>query len=83
MVNEINELIDAIKEDANDSRTLYGPQKIIARKPDELIIADDGAYGSNENTNRVYSLNLRTLSVTKTTVNVSFNGYMDSGYHSF
>lgn len=83
VVNEINELIDAIKEDANSPRTLYGPQKIIARKPDELIIADEGAYGYSENTNRVYYLNLRTLSVTTTNVNVSFNGYMDSGYHSF
>ncbi|BDC94468.1 hypothetical protein [Treponema bryantii] len=82
-INEINEILEPIRTEANSPRTLYGPQKIIARKPDELIIADEGAYGYSENTNRVYSLNLRTLSVTTTNVNVSFNGYMDSGYHSF
>lgn len=79
----VNEIIARIREAASAQTVMYAPQKFIARKPDELIIAEEDGYGYDDNTNRVYSLNLRTLSVTKTTVNVSFNGYMESGYHSF
>lgn len=45
----------------------YGPQKIIAIKPKEIVIADDGASIENStmcNKNRVVLFNLETNSIT-------------------
>ena len=63
----------------------YGPVKFIARKPDELVIADDGGYvdisydgsqqvmGNCVNKNRVVTVNLLEESMSAKDVNVSFS----------
>ncbi len=58
----------------------YGPQKFIARKPDELYIADEGSYDYDTNGDRIVKLNLKDLSKTVTDVQVAFNSYNDSGF---
>lgn len=84
------EYYDSLDESEKDNAVqyLYGPQRFIARKPDELIIADEGSYGygdgnSNTNKNRVYTLNLRDLSVTSTEVAVSFNTCLSSDFKMY
>ena len=54
----------------------YGPRRFIAIKPDELVIADDGAYiESNDNfeaKNRVVTVNLLDNSISATDVDATF-----------
>lgn len=77
---ETDETINAEQKEAARN-SFYGPQKFIARKPDELYIADEGSYDSSSNEDRVIKLNLNSLSKTITDVNVRFNSYNDSGFH--
>ena len=58
----------------------YGPRKIIARKPDELIIADDGYEWIDDNTfgekNRIIKLNLKKWAITAVEdAGVMFDGF--------
>ena len=71
-------------ESASDSY-FYGPVRFIAIKPDELVIADDGAYeeindddsvNSINEKNRVVTINLTTESFSATDVNVTFTKTM-------
>ncbi len=71
----------------NDSSYFYGPRKFIARKPDELVIADDGGYvdididGDGKITevndaackNRIVTVNLLDQSISAEDVDVSFD----------
>ena len=72
----------------------YGAKKFIARKPDELVIADDGAYIEGEsvsgtdahmqsisslNMNRVVAVNLLDESMSVVDVKVTFNASIMSG----
>ena len=65
----------------------YGACKFIAKKPDELIIADDGAYFDDENhklhfKERVVTVNLLTESLSATDVNVTFScTFSDCGFY--
>lgn len=62
------------------STTFYGPVKFVARKEDELLIADDGYCvdsSANVNTkNNIVKVNLKTESITG-----SYN--LDSGYFDY
>lgn len=52
----------------------YGATKFVAKKPDELIIADEGCYSSGTNTNRLVKINLSTFAISGTTeVNFGFD----------
>ena len=82
-IQDINEIIAGIKEAVSEPSILTTPIKFIARRPDELIIAEDAGNGSYDNRNSVYSLNLKTLTATRTDVNVGFNSYSDSGWHDY
>ena len=81
VLDSMNVIIARIRNAANGQTVMFAPQKFIARKPDELVIAEESSYGGSGNINRVYSLNLRTLSVTKTNVNVSFNSHINSDFY--
>lgn len=78
----------------SDSMYFYGCTKFLAKKPDELVIADEGAYkyeideldeyGNKKkvkvNKNRVVKVNLRDFSMETIDVNVGFDSYFrDSG----
>lgn len=82
-IQDINEIIAGIKEAVSEPSILTTPIKFIARRPDELIIAEDAGDGSGDNRNSVVSLNLKTLTATRTNVNVSFDSYSDSGWHNY
>ncbi|MGN0722435.1 MAG: hypothetical protein ACI4LT_00335 [Treponema sp.] len=64
----------------SNSKLFYGPVKFIARKEDELLIADDGYCvdsSANVNTkNNIVKVNLKTESITG-----SYN--LDSGYFDY
>ena len=67
----------------------YGAKKFVAKKPDELVIADDGAYvdidysthtvNNSINMNRVVTVNLATESISAVNVGVCFNATVCSG----
>ena len=82
-IQDINEIIAGIKEAVSEPSILTTPIKFIARRPDELIIAEDAGNGGYDNRNSVYSLNLKTLTATRTNVNVGFDSYCDSGWHLY
>lgn len=78
----------------SDSQYFYGCTKFLAKKPDELVIADEGAYkyeideldeyGNKKkvkvNKNRVVKVNLSDFSMETIDVNVGFDSYFrDSG----
>ncbi|MBO4508180.1 MAG: hypothetical protein J5747_06030 [Spirochaetaceae bacterium] len=71
----------------SDKVYFYGPQKFIAKKPDELVIADDGAYFDGENhklyfKERAVTVNLLTESLSAVDVNVTFTCTFNScGYN--
>ena len=78
--------------DAENENYFYGPKKFIARKPDELVIADDGGYcdiyfdGNGKekinnciNINRVVTVDLKDESMSAVDVNVSFTDTYVSG----
>ena len=61
----------------------YGARKFIAKKPDELVIADDGAYIDYDNKkvnckSRVVTVNLATESLSVVDVNVTFSSHFSS-----
>ena len=63
-----------------DANYFYGPRKIIARKPDELVIADDGYEWIDNNTfgekNRIIKLNLKKWAITSVeNAGVMFDGF--------
>lgn len=76
---------------SENTNYFYGPVKFIARKPDELVIADDGGYvdithdsnkwmiGNCVNKNRVVTVNLQDESMSAVDVNVSFSDTFESG----
>ena len=69
---------DATRPFSEENNSFYGPQKIIAKKPDELVIADEGHYlkdGDVKNRNRVVKINLETFAMTAVDVNVGFDTY--------
>lgn len=60
----------------------YAPRRFIAKRPEELVIADDGAY-KDENSNyfpknRVVTVNLGTQSISAVEVNVTFTTQFSS-----
>ena len=64
-------------ENDADFAYFYGPRKFIAKKPDELVIADDGCYYDEENNllknkNRVVTVDLDDELMNITDVNVMF-----------
>ena len=72
------------EQKAAAKKCFYGPQKFIARKPDELYIADEGSYDYDTNKNRVVKLNLEDLSATTIVdVDVSFNSCKNSGFYEY
>ena len=63
-----------------ESKYFYGPRKIIARRPDELIIADDGyEWVDNDHfgeKNRIIKLNLKNWAITSVeNAGVMFDGF--------
>ena len=76
---------------AQENQYFYGARKFIAKKPDELVIADDGAYceianpigtdsvKASENKNRIVIVNLLNESMSVKDVNVSFSSTMSAG----
>lgn len=66
---------------SNPDSYFYGATKFVAKKPDELIIADEGCYDSGTNTNRLVKINLSTFAISGTTeVNFGFDcGGGDAG----
>lgn len=75
-------------EDAD--KYFYGPKRFIAKKPDQLIIADEGAYcdivfdgdkkktvNDSRNINRVVTVDLATESMSAVDVNVGFTSSLE------
>ena len=63
---------------SNPDSYFYGATKFVAKKPDELIIADEGCYNSSTNTNRLVKINLSTFAISGTTeVNFGFDSVGD------
>ena len=65
--NESGETVYNYKHNEETQNYFYGPQKIIAIKPKEIVIADDGASIENSKMyqkNRVVLFNLETNSIT-------------------
>ena len=60
----------------------YGPRRIIAKKPDEIVIADDGwEYLDGENSffnhDRIVTVSLKTWAITDIIdANCMFDGYV-------
>ena len=80
----------AIPPASESSKYFYGPKKIVAIKPDEIVIADDGwEYdGSSETSlkerNRLVTVSLKTWAIKSVLdVNVMFDSYIapSSGWH--
>lgn len=72
--------------DENDSEYFYGPCKFIAKKPEELVIADEGGYKTSNNAknkNRVVKVNLKDASMSVTDVKVSFDSYVTTGSYQY
>lgn len=66
---------------SNLSTQFIGPRKFVARKPDELVIVDEGGYKENskeENKNRVVKVNLEGFAMTVFDVNIGFDIYYAS-----
>ena len=60
--------------DTNTNTWFYGPRKILAKKPDELVIVDEGTYSVDSSTkhkNRIVTVNLKELTMSVKNVNVS------------
>ena len=62
------------EKDSTEKTYLYGEGRFIAKKPDELVISDDGGYneGENYNKNQVVKINLKDASMSVVDVNVTF-----------
>ena len=61
-------------DDTGEDTWFYGPRKILAKKPDELVIVDEGTYtvdNTHIHKNRVITLNLKDFSMSVVNVNVS------------
>ena len=72
--------VDDSSSTVTDTKYFYGALKFLAKKPDELIIADEGGYKDNENNvhnkNRVVKINLDTFAMSVVEVNVGFDSYV-------
>ena len=69
--------------DAGSGLYFYGPSRFIAKKPDELVIADEGEYDHSENKDRVYRFDLQDLRFKSAKeVGTGFFGYNDSSYYN-
>lgn len=80
---------------SESSNYLYGAKKFVARKPDELVIADDGGYidiyleddqyakpkevGECVNLNRIITVDLAEETFSVEHVNVAFDSTFDAG----
>ncbi len=73
-------------DDTDENTWFYGPRKILAKKPDELVIVDEGTYSIDNNNarnkNRVVTVNLKDFSMSVVNVNVSLGntGFPGSSY---
>lgn len=67
----------------NTNTWFYGPRKFIAKKPDELVIVDEGTYydasHTKQNKNRVVTVSLKDFAMSVVNVNVSFANYSKAG----
>ena len=86
------QLVSTTPTETDCSTYFYGPRKIIAIKPDELVIADDGYEydDSDENNhkekNRLVTVSLKNWAITSTEdAEVMFDGsiYISSGNLNF
>lgn len=84
---------------SESSNYLYGAKKFVARKPDELVIADDGGYidlyleddqyanpkevGECVNLNRIITVDLAEETFSVEYVNASFDATFDAGNETF
>ena len=84
---------------SESSNYLYGAKKFVARKPDELVIADDGGYidlyleddqyakpkevGECENLNRIITVDLAEETFSVEYVNVAFDSTFDAGQETY
>ena len=75
-----------------ERQCFYGPRKIIAKKPDELVIADDGyEYEKSDEKNRIVKVSLKNWAITSVEdAGVMFDGYVSqtlpdgcSGFHFY
>ncbi len=60
----------------DEDKYFYGPRRFIAIKPDELVIADDGAHIDDDNIyckSRVVKVNLNAKSLSTMNVNVTYS----------
>ena len=76
--------------DCSDSNYFYGCTRFLAKKPEELVIADEGGYEYEEeeegggtktvsvNKNRVVTVNLQDFSMSSVDVNAGFDTYYSS-----
>ena len=72
--------------DTNTDKWFYGPRKILAKKPEELVIVDEGSYYVDDSTirhkNRVVTVNLKDFSMSVVDVNVSLgNTVLPGSYY--
>ncbi len=73
-------------DDADENTWFYGPRKILAKKPDELVIVDEGTYSIGDREvrgkNRIVTVNLKDFSMSVVNVNVSLGntGFPGSSY---
>ncbi|MBQ7753235.1 MAG: hypothetical protein IJR80_06230, partial [Treponema sp.] len=80
----------ASSTDCSDTNYFYGCTKFLAKKPEELVIADEGGYeyydgGSKKsvNKNRVVTVNLQDFAMTSVDVNAGFDTYYSSSNCGF
>ena len=92
-----NSSITAVPPLEQANNYFYGPVKFIAKKPDALVIADDGIYIDAEidedafisklkkfkNMNRLVTLDLKNELMSAVDVNVTFNVSVDQDSSSF
>lgn len=60
-----------------ENQYFYGARRFLARKPDELVISDEGAYNIDDfkQKNRVVKVNLENFAMTPVDVNAGFDIY--------
>lgn len=89
-----NTLENAVTVTEYTKSYFYGPSRFVARKPDELVIVDEGNYIGTEdsvdhsisttvNKNNVVTVSLKTFAITDSTaVNFGFEAYISSEINS-
>ena len=85
-----NKLENAITVTDYTKTYFFGPSRFVARKPDELVIVDEGNYRGTEDTvdpdsssfvnkNNVVTISLKTFAITdSTSVNLGFETYLSN-----